>query len=88
MKRLTHYVGTSDADGRSAVLKVNVIGERGQWRMLHVCGERYRDEAEFVLHERFVTRSWMSAWMRAKRVSRTRRGFRARCAERVIVSPA
>lgn len=70
------YLPTVDEANKPLVIKVRVIGEQGQWRMLHQVGERYRDEGEIVVHARHLVKDWLAAWMKAKRISRFRTSVR------------
>lgn len=74
MKRVW-YLPTTDTDGKPLCVKVNVLGENGQWRQLHVVGQPYKGEGEIIVHARHVTQDWLAAWKKAKRMSR----FRTRC---------
>lgn len=74
--RKVWYLPTTDEANRPLVIKVRVIGEKDGWRMLHVFGERYRDEGQIVVHQRHITQNWLHAWMKAKRISRFRASAR------------
>lgn len=74
MKKI-HYLPTVDEDNRPVVIKVKVIGDRGQWRLLHIMGEKFKNESEVVVHERHLTQDWLAAWIKAKSIS----GFRRSC---------
>lgn len=73
--RRVWYLPTTDENQRPLVIKVNVLGEKDQWRMLHVVGAPYKDEGDIIVHARHITQNWLAAWMKAKKISR----FRARC---------
>lgn len=74
MKKV-HYLPTVDEENRPAVIKVKIIGDRGQWRLLHIMGEKFKNEGEVIVHERHLTQDWLAAWIKAKSIS----GFRRSC---------
>lgn len=75
MMKKVWYLPTTDERNKPLVIKVKIEGENGQWRQLHVIGERYHNEPTIIVHARHITQNWLGAWMKAKRISR----FRARC---------
>ena len=63
------YLPTIDEYDKPLVIKVRVIGERDGWRTVRQFGSH----EDAIVHVRHLTQNWLSAWMKAKRISKTRR---------------
>ena len=63
------YLPTTDERNNPLVVKVRVIGEREGWRMVRQFGSH----EDVIVHVRHITQNWLSAWMKAKSISRLRR---------------
>lgn len=63
------YLPTVDERDMPIVIKVRVIGSREGFRMVRQFGSH----EDAIVHVRHITQHWLSAWMKAKRISRFRR---------------
>ena len=68
MKRVW-YLPTVDEFDKPLVIKVRIIGERDGWRTVRQFGSH----EDAIVHVRHLTQHWLSAWMKAKRISKSRR---------------
>lgn len=63
------YLPTVDEFDKPLVIKVRIIGERDGWRTVRQFGSH----EDVIVHVRHLTQNWIAAWMKAKRISKSRR---------------
>ena len=63
------YIPTVDERNEPLVIKCRVIGSRDGFRMVRQLGSH----EDVIVHVRHITQNWLSAWMKAKRISKSRR---------------
>ena len=63
------YIPTVDERNMPLVIKVRLIGERDGWRTVRQFGSH----EDIIVHVRNLTQNWIAAWMKAKRISKSRR---------------